>query len=302
MELLRALAVFAETPDRAGVGRVAEALGLGRVPEASAYTDLFVFQLYPYASVYLGDEGMLGGEARDRIAGFLKALGQEPPREPDHLATLLGAYAALCASEESADDVRVREHFRAARRALLWEHLLSWLPVYLDKLERVAPTFYSHWAGLLREALDSEAALLGAQDALPLHLREARDVADPRESSSDEFLRTLLAPARSGLVLVRDDLARAARDLQTGVRAGERTFALRSLMGQDASATLDWLATEADTWESLHLRRRDAHGRVAVWWASRASSTAKLLRELRDAADDALKSITLDESEEKAHS
>jgi TorA maturation chaperone TorD len=304
MELFRALAVFAETPDRAGVGLVAEALGLGPRPETSAYTDLFVFQLYPYASVYLGDEGMLGGEARDRIAGFLKALGQEePPREPDHLTTLLGAYAALCASEESADDTRVREHFRRARRALLWEHLLSWLPVYLDKLERIATPFYKAWAGLLREALDSEAASLGTQDALPLHLREARGVADPRESSSDEFLRTLLAPARSGLILVREDITRAARDLQTGVRAGERTFALRSLMGQDASATLDWLATEADAWESLHTRRRETHGRVAEWWAARAHSTAKLLRELRDAAaDDVLKSATLDESEEKAHS
>jgi TorA maturation chaperone TorD len=303
MELFRALAVFAETPDRAGVGRVAEALGLGPLPEASAYTDLFVFQLYPYASVYLGDEGMLGGEARDRIAGFLKALGREPPREPDHLSTLLGAYAALCASEESAVDVRVREHFRAARRALLWEHLLSWLPVYLDKLERVATPFYRRWAELLREALDSEAASLGAQETLPLHLREARDVADPRESSSDEFLRTLLAPARSGLILVREDIARAARELQTGVRAGERAFALRSLMGQDASATLEWLATEADAWESLHTRRKEVHGQVAVWWVSRAHSTAKLLRELRDAADDdALKSITLDGPEEKAHS
>jgi hypothetical protein len=302
MELFRALAVFAETPDRSGVERVAETLGLGPRPETSAYTDTFVFQLYPYASVYLGDEGMLGGEARDRIAGFLKALGQEPPREPDHLATLLGAYASLCASEESASDVRVREHFRAARRALLWEHLLSWLPVYLDKLERVAPPFYRAWAGLLREALDSEAASLGAQGLLPLHLREAHALADPRESSSDEFLRALLAPARSGLILVRDDISRAARDLQTGVRAGERTFALRSLFGQDASATLDWLAAEADAWELLHTRRRETHGRVAEWWAARARSTAKLLRELRDAAADALKSATLDESEEKAHS
>jgi hypothetical protein len=74
-------------------------------------------------------------------------------------------------------------------------------------------------------------------------------------------------------------------------------------MGQDASATLDWLATEADAWESLHTRRRETHGRVAEWWAARACATAKLLRELRDAAaDDALKSVTLDESEEKAHS
>jgi hypothetical protein len=296
MELFRALAVFAEPPGREGVGRVAAALGLGPLPEASAYTDTFVFQLYPYASVYLGDEGMMGGEARDRVAGFLKALGQEPPQEPDHLATMLGAYAALCASEEAAGEARAREHFRGARRAFLWEHLLSWLPVYLDKLVTVAPSFYRAWAGLLREALDAEGRSLGAQGRLPLHLREARGVADPRASSSEEFLKTLLAPARSGVVLVRDDLARAARELGAGLRAGERTFALRSLMGQDAAATLDWLASEAEAWESLHLRRREAHGRVAEWWASRAASTAGLLRGLRDAADDAVRSAALDEA------
>ena len=96
--------------------------------------------------------------------------------EPDHLATMLGAYAALCASEEAAGNARARGHFRGARRAFLWEHLLSWLPVYLDKLMRVASAFYKAWAGLLREALDAEALALGEQDALPLHLREARDV------------------------------------------------------------------------------------------------------------------------------
>ena len=51
MELFRALAVLVEPPDRPGAARVAEALGLGEVSEASAYTDVFVFQLYPYASV-----------------------------------------------------------------------------------------------------------------------------------------------------------------------------------------------------------------------------------------------------------
>jgi hypothetical protein len=285
MELFRALAVIAEPPARPGVGRVAEALGLGAAPEASVYTDLFVFQLYPYASVYLGDEGMMGGEARDRVAGFMNALGLEPPREPDHLSTMLGAYASLCASEDAARDERARRHFRGARRAFLWEHLLSWLPVYLDKLLRMAPRFYRRWAELLREALDSEAASLGPQETLPLHLREAGEVADPRASSSDEFLRTLLAPARSGLILVRDDLARAARELQTGVRAGERTFALRSLVGQDAAAALHWLSSEADAWESLHGRRTGAHGRVAEWWAARAGSTARLLRELKSDAE-----------------
>ncbi|MBV8857272.1 MAG: molecular chaperone TorD family protein [Acidobacteria bacterium] len=287
MELFRALAVLVEPPDRPGVARVAEALGLGELPEASAYTDLFVFQLYPYASVYVGAEGMLGGEARDRVAGFLAALGRDVPAEPDHLALLLGAYAGLAEAEGASPGGR-RESLRRARRALLWEHLLSWLPVYLDKVERVAPHFYRRWAEMLRAALDAEAETLGAPETLPLHLREAPAVADPREAAPEEFLKSLLAPARSGLVLVRDDLARAAREIGTGVRAGERLFALRSLMGQDAAGTLSWLAREADAWHALHRQRRAAHGAVAGWWAERAASTARLLRALSvdDAAQD----------------
>jgi len=291
MEIFRALAVLVEPPDRPGVARVAEALGLGAVPEVSAYTDLFVFQLYPYASVYVGAEGMLGGEARDRVAGFMAALGHNVPAEPDHLALLLGAYAGLCEAERVERDERRRERVRGARRALLWEHMLSWLPVYLDKVGRVAPRFYRRWAETLGAALDAEAGELGAQSELPLHLREAPPLADPRESVPEEFLKMLLAPARSGLVLVRDDLARAARELGTGVRAGERLFALRSLAGQDAAGTLSWLAREAEEWHALHLQRRAAHGHVAEWWAARAASTAKLLRELKADADESLRTV-----------
>jgi TorA maturation chaperone TorD len=285
MELFRALAVLVEPPGRAGAARVAAALGLGELPEASAYTDLFVFQLYPYASVYVGAEGMLGGEARDRVAGFLAALGQDVPAEPDHLALLLGAYAGLAEAEGASSEGRRRESLRRARRALLWEHLLSWLPVYLDKVERVGPPFYRRWAETLRAALDAECETVGAPETLPLHLREAPAVADPRESAPEEFLKSLLAPARSGLLLVRDDLARAARELGAGVRAGERLFALRSLMGQDAAGALSWLAREAEGWHALHQQRRAAHGAVAEWWAERAASTARLLRAL--SVDDA---------------
>jgi hypothetical protein len=170
---------------------------------------------------------------------------------------------------------------RGARRALLWEHLLSWLPVYLEKVGRVAPRVYGGWAETLRAALDAEALELGAQDLLPLHLREAPALADPRASEPEEFLKTLLAPARSGLILVRDDLARAAHELGTGIRAGERLFALRSLIGQDAAGTLDWLAREAEGWHALHQQRLAAHGALAQWWAARAASTAQLLRELK---------------------
>ena len=88
MELLRCLGSLIEPPSEE-VQRFADLLDLGPLPSASEHTDLFLFQLYPFASVYLDSEGKMGGEARDRIAGFWRALEMVPPTEPDHLTVLL---------------------------------------------------------------------------------------------------------------------------------------------------------------------------------------------------------------------
>jgi TorA maturation chaperone TorD len=291
MEIFRALAVLAEPPDRAEVARLARLLDLGEPPALSDYTETFVFQLPPYASVYIGAEGMLGGEARDRVAGFLAALGQTPPAEPDHLVTLLATFAELAAPDngvaKDGENTRSFEGRRRARAAFLWEHLLSWLPAYLDKLAEIAPPFYRRWGELLLDALLEEAASAAAPAALPLHLREAPELADPRAATADEFLHSLLAPARSGLILTRADLARAAHTLGAGLRAGERKFALKSLLGQDAAGALAWLAEEATAWAVRHARRRVALGEVAEWWTRRAEATATLLHELKADAKEA---------------
>lgn len=285
MELFRALAVLAEAP-RAETARVAEALGLGRAPTPEEYAEAFVLQLPPVASVYAGAEGMLGGEARARVAGFLSALGLTPPPEPDHLSLLLALYARLSELEtESADDLR-RGRWRAARAAFLWEHLASWLPVYLPKLEEQAAPPYAAWARTLLDALAAEARELGAPASLPLHLREAPPLADPRETSADEFLRALVAPARSGFVITRTDLARASGETDLAPRAGERLFVLRTLVGQDAPAVLGWLAREAARQSDAHARHAGPFGVVSRWWQRRAASTADLLNALRREAID----------------
>src|SRR5215218_10083041 len=126
MELFRALAVLAEPPT-GDAARLAELLEFAGPPTEEEYTELFIFQLYPYASVYLGTEGMMGGEARDRIGGFWRALGQMPPAEPDHLSVMLALYVRLVELEENEASRAGRAGWRNARRAFLWEHLLSWL-------------------------------------------------------------------------------------------------------------------------------------------------------------------------------
>jgi TorA maturation chaperone TorD len=285
MELFRALAVFAEPPAPESAP-VARALELGELPAASEYTEVFVFQLYPYASVYLGAEGMLGGEARDLVAGFWRALGQTPPAEPDHLSVMLALYAELRELETNEHDDARRASWRRARRAYLWEHLLSWLPAYLSKLEEIAPPFYRRWAELLLDALLEEArATLEPQPQLSLHLRrEVAGLVDPRAGETKEFLQTLLSPARSGMIIVRSDLARAARELELGLRIGERKYVLESLLAQDARGVLGWLAQEARAWGARHRKQGDPLGEIARAWETHALAAATLLEELTDAA------------------
>jgi TorA maturation chaperone TorD len=285
MELFRALAVFTEPPAPESAP-VARALELGALPLASEYTEVFVFQLYPYASVYLGAEGMLGGEARDLIAGFWRALHETPPAEPDHLSVMLALYAQLCELETDATDDARRESWRRARRAFLWEHLLSWLPAYLSKLKEIAPPFYRRWGELLSEALLEEARASEAQTQLSLHLRHgAAGLSDPRTGETGEFLQTLLSPARSGMILVRSDLIRIARQLELGLRVGERKYVLESLLAQDARGVLDWLAREARAWSERHRKQRETLGVIAHAWEAKATASAQLLEELKAATD-----------------
>jgi TorA maturation chaperone TorD len=281
MELFRALAVLAEPPTVKGA-RVAEALELGELPSADEYTELFIFQLYPYASVYLGAEGMIGGEARDRVAGFWRALGQVPPAEPDHLSVMLALYARLVELETGESDAGRRESWHRARKAFLWEHLLSWLPaVYLTKLIGIATPFYSRWGTLLMRALMAEACLVGKQERLSLHLRDAVGLIDPRSNTLDEFLQSLLTPVRFGGILTRADLTRGARKLGLGLRMGERKFILKAMFAQDAPGVFGWLTEEAHGWMRHHRSPSEPFGEIARAWEDKIGATIILLEELK---------------------
>ena len=267
-EALRALAVLLEPP-RPEHAAIAAALELPASPAADEYTSALVLQAYPYASVYLGAEGMLGGEARDRVAGFWRALGGEPPAEPDHLTVLFAGIADLAGAAPRS----------GVRGALFWEHVASWMPPYLAALRRVGGPFYRAWAELCAALVVELAGELGPPAALPLALRAApADPGDPADL--DALLATLLAPVRTGLVLVRDDLERAAGELGLGVRAGERRFALRSLLAQDPAGVLGWLAREARA-QAAALAPVPP---VTAWWAARAHAGAAWLDELAELA------------------
>lgn len=278
-ELIRALGAVAGDP--ADARKVLPALGLDPGDGAS-HTDVFVLNCTPYASVYLGAEGGLGGEGADRVAGFWRVLRLEPPAEPDHLTCLLSLYASL--GEADADDrfavsgvIATETAKRSschARRALFWEHLWPWLPGYLGAVTDVGVPALSAWADLTMQVLIEERAGL-SPDVLPLALRAA-----PPPLTGDEdlggLLDALVTPVRSGMILTRRALARGAGQSGAGHRIGERRFTLRAMLEQEPERTLIWLAGEAERWSARHSASAPGDP-VQHWWATRAATTADVL-------------------------
>lgn len=290
VELLRSLAVLGEPP-AAEHRRLAEAMGLPDLPPASEHTEIFVFQLHPYASVHLGAEGMLGGEARDRVAGFWRALGMIPPADPDHASVLLGLYASLAEREGEAEGANSLLLARG-REALLHEHLAPWLPFFLERVGQSRSAFYAAWADLLQRALEGELAAAPPPGTLPLHLREAPELPDPRVDGAGAFLSGLLAPVRSGVILTRTDLVGVARSRGLAVRIGERRWMLEQLVGEDPAGVLEAISAGAAERAERHGARASSVGPSAAFWAGRARATARLLGELardgREALDAAV--------------
>jgi hypothetical protein len=272
-ELLRALGAVADSP--AAARAVAAPLGLDP-PGDAEHTDVFVLNCPPYASVYLGPDGALGGEGADRAAGFWRAIAVTPPAEPDHLTALLALYASLGEAAAQARRPATARALTRSRQALFAEHLWPWLPAYLDAVADLAVPGLTAWAELSRRAVVAEFSGQPAWPRLPLALRAA-----PGDIGAGlGLVDALTTPVRSGIIVTRRRLAAGAEEAGVGHRIGERRYTLRAMFGQDPHATLVWATHEATRWQHRHASRA-AGDQVAGWWAARAGRTRRLLRDAR---------------------
>jgi len=81
-------------------------------------------------------------------------------------------------------------------------------------------------------------------------------------------------------MLTRADLASIAGTLDLGLRAGERRYALLSLLSQDPVGVLRALAVEARRQGVMHEGRVECWGAGSDFLAGRARTTAELLEQL----------------------
>jgi TorA maturation chaperone TorD len=275
MHLFPSLGELVESP---GVehARVARMLGLPGEATRKDYTNLFVVQLFPYASIYVSANGLAGGPIRDEVARYHRLLNAPVPEEPDHISSLLKWYGHLqTALAGYGNEAQIRD----VRQSFFWSCIASWLPVYLLRAREIGSPVYRAWAEVTLDVLEAEAVQIGIPATAPAPLLTAPALPSVREPVA--FVESLLVPVTSGVILCRADLGRCAAEHRLVVRVADRRHNIKSFLAENASGVCTWLSAEA-------LRQADnirmlpaAFGPIREFWTRRAETTANAILEFR---------------------
>src|SRR5688500_11165323 len=138
MHLFSSLGEIIEAPGTEQA-RMARMLGLPGEPNRNEFTNLFVVQLFPYASIYLSTNGLAGGGVRRRAAEYWDMVGGMAPYEPDHTTALLKLYGSLQPTMHG--DYPLPDAIDK-RRIVFWESIASWLPMYLLRMRELGSSLY----------------------------------------------------------------------------------------------------------------------------------------------------------------
>ncbi|MCA9838421.1 MAG: molecular chaperone TorD family protein [Trueperaceae bacterium] len=265
------------------------------------YSWLFEFNVYPYASVFLDQSGMLNGDWAGFVTGVYEALGLELSLSAglaaaDHLSAELEALAVLCERSETQNEVE-KQKAEHGQRVLLLEHLLPWLPSFSFAVSRIHEGFYSMLVRLcLDTVLEHATDLIEETPAPTFHFPEASEAfsyqqpGDFKKKAGEarEQLQKLITPAHSGLFLSREDITQLGRKLDLPVRFAERPFMLENLVTSAADADLlDELFAEWKNLFNKEIRNFNKLGKEQVplssfWleWQARLFDSSNYLSEL----------------------
>ena len=265
---------------------------------AAAHQHLFGFSLFPFESLFLTRDGLVGGEASGRVQEAYFGFGFAPPADhaPDHLGLALAALAFLTGAE--ADAWRDGLDATAARMAglqqtFLQQHLARWIAPVTIAVRRSGEPFYAQVAALTDQVVSDHLATNMALPTLPP--ADGLSLDDPG-TGLREIARWLLTPLDCGLVLTRDDLRALARavDLPTGFGDRQQMLVnlLRAAGGYDLlPALVAQLRAVTAAWQAAYAERADAKPEMVRPWAARATVTAGLLGDLHALAAQELQDL-----------
>lgn len=116
----------------------------------------------PYESLWRGEERVMGKYSEEVLEFYRKSnINFDFNGEaPDHIGVEFKFMSLLCSMEDKKlkkEDLESAIKIKEIERKFLYEHLIKWIPYYLQKVEEKAETsFYKFFSILANEFLKSE--------------------------------------------------------------------------------------------------------------------------------------------------
>lgn len=199
---------------------------------------LFIHNVFPYAAIFLGEEGLLGGTITENVSAFYHRIGFQPTSDdsPDHLSTELDAMAYLSYAELDAVEDQLPhqvQRLRQFQRRFLDDYLLRWLPAFVIAVEQQSPNTYTALVRHAFELVCRHRLQLGddlmASDSYFVLPEIPNLLADDKTSLRD-IARFLLTPAYTGFFLSVDDIRRIGATYRVPHGFGKRQQILTNLL------------------------------------------------------------------------
>ncbi len=278
---------------------------------ASAYTDLFLLNVYPYGTVFTDPDGELNGADARQVAALYEAHDYHPIElmqvgAPDHVGLCLGF---LAHAEEMRLEIRD-----------FVPGLLEWSPVCCLAVERepAAHPFYHALAVRTREDLLVKSVLTIVNGASHIADYDWQYVMDDKryaisnsryairvdddEIRLRDIVRFFLAPARCGMFLSRSRLGQLARKLGMRLPFGSRFDVAKILFeaaGESGLTTelVRMLSAEIEEWAAAYrtwATEYPAWQPFAKRWLARLDGARQMLALMREALEKPLELETHD--------
>ncbi len=264
---------------------------------------LFGFNIFPYQSMFLSEEGQIGGDETQRVVEHYTAAGfpiVTSAENPDHIGVELFFLAFLSQKESQAlhaDAQDLYEESRLQQRRFLDQNFFLWLPLFVQAVRLTNhPVFVALAEMVLTLSVEHRRELEDLPEEEPISweerlpaLHQGVSFLDEEKTGLREIATFLLSPVSSGFYLSRDDIRLLSRKRRVPAGFGPRRLMLTNLFRSAADyeelpdivgALQEYLEIWQNMVASLSQYELPVLAQISSLWTQRLEATSTWLKRI----------------------
>ena len=259
---------------------------------AAEHYQIFGLNVFPYATIFLHDDMLLGTEFSSQVEQFYREVGFVDYKVdmPDHIGNTFGLLSFLSGAEADALEDKITQEFHRMQnlqRRFLEEHLLRWLPALNKAIQSQRSKLYAHLSELVLNLVINHYQKL-VKNSLPsvikFQLPEPPQILEHEKTGIKQISEYLLVPAYTGLYISRDTIRQLGNQHHIPHGFGKRHQILTNLFRTAAEYELlndliDSLCMICNDWQ-LYYQELEIYSELMPFtqiWIQRLQQTASLL-------------------------